>query len=103
MSTFNVKVQYDMMPIRHIAVECPKCKKWFVGWHITNDHLYWHNEIYMVNFICPLCGEKFGRDFSRSNEWEPNIEECGCFEDVYKDCLTREETLDYLTNHQNKI
>ena len=27
MNTFNVKVQYDMIPIRHIAVECPKCKK----------------------------------------------------------------------------
>ena len=46
MNTFNVKVEYDMMPIRHIAVECPKCKKWFKGWQITENDLSEHNDIY---------------------------------------------------------
>lgn len=92
MSTFNVKVQYDMMPIRHIAVECPKCKKWFIGWQITNDDLAEHYDIYSADFICPLCGNVFGRYSSHNNEkWVPNIEESE-YPDIYKDCLRKKET-----------
>ena len=36
---FNVRVEYEPLPIRHIAVQCPNCKKWFRGWEITEDDL----------------------------------------------------------------
>lgn len=28
---FNVRVEYEPLPIRHIAVQCPECKNWFHG------------------------------------------------------------------------
>ena len=34
---FNVRVEYESTPIRHIAVQCPKCGKWFHGWDIVKE------------------------------------------------------------------
>lgn len=92
MDTFNVKVEYDMMPIRHIAVECPKCKKWFRGWQITDDDLTEHNDIYNAEFTCPLCKEEFGYMSSLydGKKYIPNIKKSG-YPDIYKDCLTKKE------------
>lgn len=90
MSTFNVKVEYDMMPIRHIAVECPRCKRWFRGGQITKDSLAEHYDIYNAKFICPLCKEEFGYDLYNDKKDTPNIEESG-YPDIYKDCLTKKE------------
>lgn len=42
---FNVRVEYESTPIRHIAVQCPNCKKWFRGWEITEDNLRYAYEI----------------------------------------------------------
>ena len=36
---FNVRVEYESTPIRHIAVQCPKCGKWFKGWDIVQDEM----------------------------------------------------------------
>lgn len=93
MNVFNVKVEYDMMPIRHIAVECPKCKKWFKGWQITENDLSEHNDIYNAAFTCPLCGEEFGHimPLYGGEEWEVNIKESG-YPDIYKDCLEKKYT-----------
>ncbi len=92
MSTFNVKVEYDMIPIRHIAIECPKCKKWFRGWEITDDDLSEHGDIYYATFTCPLCHKKFGFDPSSHGDsgWLPTIEE-SCHPEIYKDCLSKRE------------
>lgn len=93
MNTFNVKVEYDIMPIRHIAVECPRCKKWFRGWQITNDNLTEQDDIYNADFTCPLCGEEFGymSGLYNGKKYTQNIEESG-YPDIYKDCLTKKET-----------
>ena len=32
----NVRVEYESTPIRHIAVQCPYCSKWFNGRDIFN-------------------------------------------------------------------
>lgn len=86
---FNVRVEYENTPIRHIAVQCPKCKRWYDGRDITDDELSYDCDIYYSEFICPVCGHVFGangyRDYSNVQ-----IEECD-YSDVYKDCLRKKE------------
>lgn len=85
----NVRVEYESTPIRHIAVQCPKCNKWFYGRDITRDKLSYSYEIYYAQFECPVCGKIFGgdecRDFSNVH-----IEETS-YPEVYKDCLQKKE------------
>lgn len=85
----NVRVEYDLTPIRHIAVQCPKCNKWFNGRDITEEKLSHSYQIFFAQFECPVCGKIFGgdecRDFSNVN-----IEETS-YPEVYKDCLQRKE------------
>ena len=89
----NVRVEYESTPIRHIAVQCPKCNKWFNGRDIINvdwlKDLRYSYQIFFAQFECPVCGKIFGgdecRDFSNVN-----IEETS-YPEVYKDCLQRKE------------
>ena len=85
----KIRVEYDPTPIRHIAVQCPKCEHWFHGRDITNDKLEYEYQIYYAQFICPVCGKVFGADKSYSFA-NMQIEETG-YPDVYKDCLERKE------------
>lgn len=88
---FNVKVEYDPAPIRHIAVQCPDCKKWFYGWDIIDDYrsadLRYDYQISFATFICPVCGKEFG---GIHNADKPKIEEVS-YPEVYEGCLTRKE------------
>lgn len=88
---YNVRVEYECTPIRHIAVQCPKCKKWFYGNDITENDLEYSYQIDMAVYHCPLCNTQFGYDCgSNWNQWvgkdKPLIEEVS-YPDVYKDCL----------------
>lgn len=84
----NVRVVYESTPIRHIAVQCPKCENWFYGADVTNDKLSYHYEIYYAQFECPVCGKIFGadeyRDFSNVK-----IEEVDSSAECYKGCLEK--------------
>lgn len=86
----KIRVVYESTPIRHIAVKCPKCEKWFDGRDITHDKLSYSYEVYFAQFECPVCGKIFGgdecRDFSNVN-----IEEVGSATECYKDCLRKKE------------
>lgn len=89
--SFNVRVEYECAPIRHIAVQCPRCEKWFYGSDITNDELSYEYQIDMAHFTCPVCENKFGR----KHEWnaytalnKPHIEEVS-YPEVYDGCLKR--------------
>ena len=90
----NVRVEYESTPIRHIAVQCPKCEKWFNGRDIINGDwlrdLRYSYQIFYAQFECPVCGKIFGgdecRDFSNVK-----IQEVGSSEECYKDCLQRKE------------
>ena len=86
----NVRVEYESAPIRHIAVQCPKCERWFDGRDITEDHLSFDYDIRRAQFSCPVCGHVFGgdeyRDFSNVK-----ITECDSSAEVYKGCLKRRE------------
>ena len=35
----NVRIMYDPAPIRHIAVQCPDCERWFNGRDIDDKEL----------------------------------------------------------------
>lgn len=85
----KVRVVYDPTPIRHIAVQCPKCENWFRGNDITEDKLEYSHQIHFAQFHCPVCGKIFG-----SSEYigftDTRIYEVG-YPDVYSGCLERKE------------
>lgn len=87
---FNVRVEYEDTPIRHIAVQCPKCNKWFNGWDIVKSYsaLRYEHQINWAEFECPVCGEEFG-GLQHNNK--ANIREVG-YPEVYDGCLQRKET-----------
>ena len=89
---FNVRVEYESTPIRHIAVQCPKCNKWFHGWDIVKggnafDSLRYEHDISFVVFKCPVCGKEFG---GIQHADKPNIKEC-VHPEIYDGCLERKE------------
>ena len=88
---FNVRVEYECTPIRYIAVQCPKCKKWFHGTDITHDDLRYSYQIDMASYRCPVCDTKFGYDNKRNpfiEKDKPHIEEVS-YPEVYDGCLTQ--------------
>lgn len=89
---FNVKVEYDRVPIRHIAVQCPYCGKWFRAFDVLigPNKLEYNSDVRQASFKCPVCSIVFGK-VNLSTE-TANIIECTCAEDVYKDCLTKKVT-----------
>ena len=89
----NVRVELESTPIRHIAVQCPHCNKWFCGWDIVKggrafDILRYADDINWVEFECPVCREEFGGVQHRE---KVNIQEVGSSEECYADCLKKKE------------
>lgn len=84
----NVRVVYEPTPIRHIAVQCPHCEKWFNGWDIVEGkpfrELGHSDDIKWAAFKCPVCDNEFG---GLQNNHEVYIEEVGDADECYKDCL----------------
>lgn len=78
---FNVRVEYDCAPIRHIAVQCPRCQRWFDGYSLTRDSLIFEYQLNVAKFNCPKCGEEFGGCLD-----EPNVKEVSC-QEVYEGCV----------------
>lgn len=96
---FNVRVEYENTPIRHIAVQCPKCDNWFHGWDIVKeeeafDVLRYAHDINWVEFECPVCGEEF--DGLQDNN-KVNIEEVE-YPEIYDGCLERKEAWEQKNN-----
>lgn len=85
---FNVRVEYESTPIRHIAVQCPECKKWFRGWEITEDELRYDSDIYYAVFECPVCEKAFG---GIQHADKPEIKEVG-HPAIYEGCLEKKVT-----------
>ena len=86
----KVRVEYDATPVRHAAVQCPRCLKWFRAKDIARDNVIYDFHIRIAQFTCPLCGKVFGGD-ENSNYSNVVIEECDGYSEVYKDCLKRKE------------
>ena len=89
----NIKVEYDPTPIRHIAVQCPYCGRWFKGYDIlisSNNNLAFSYDIKSAVFKCPVCTHAFG--LREQENLILNIMDCSSSEEVYKDCLTKKVT-----------
>ena len=82
---FNVKVEYETKPIRHIAVQCPACSKWFNGREITDLTINDITDVYDAVFACPICGQVFGEFDDRDHA----IVEESRYPDIYNDCLKK--------------
>lgn len=88
----KVRVEYDPTPIRHLAVQCPKCTSWFNGWEVMRGkdfrNLRFNHDIYYKIFVCPKCEIEFG---GIHNGEEIDIQEVDSAEECYKDCLHKKE------------
>lgn len=98
--TINMKAEFDPTPIRHLAVQCPHCQKWFYGYDITDDDIQYEYQLDLATFHCPICDKDFGRNAEPRSMWnlgsnarpKINIEEVG-YPEVYQDCLKKKETV----------
>ena len=89
----NVRVEFELAPIRHIAVQCPHCNKWFCGWDVVNarnpfNELRDSVDIKFATFTCPVCDKEFGGIQHRE---QVVIQEVGSAEECYKGCLKKKE------------
>lgn len=88
-NSINMRVEYDPAPIRHIAVQCPSCKRWFNGREITSDSLSYTYQLDRAVFSCPACNTDFGYA-GRYSAPKVNITEVG-YPEVYAGCDRRAE------------
>lgn len=88
-NNLNIRVVYEPTTIRHVAVQCPFCGKWFNGNDITNDRLHYEYDIKYARFLCPICNRQFTAD-TEFMDIKVNIEESNSG-NVYKDCLQKKE------------
>ena len=82
---YKVRVEFDPAPVRHIAVQCPFCEKWFYGYDITDDELTYDYQIGRAQYRCPLCEKDFGNGTDYDKE---QIEE-SYHTKVYDGCLNK--------------
>lgn len=95
----NVRVEYEPALIRHIAIQCPYCKKWFQGNDITESQLSYDYQLNFAEFHCPVCNNSFGYHAVKKTQYgrslgqerdELLIEETD-YPNVYEDCMTKKE------------
>ena len=86
----NVRVEYEATPIRHVAVQCPECERWYDGRDITDTRISDESDLYHAQFCCPVCGHTFG---ANSYQGLSNlvVKECASSTEVYEGCLKRKE------------
>ena len=86
---FNIRVEYDHTPIRHCAVQCPKCEKWFYGYDIVEDgDLTYDYELDFATFCCPLCNISFGNGTEYNDEQILEVDH----PTIYEGCLEKKVT-----------
>ena len=88
--SFNVRVEFDPAPVRHIAVQCPFCHNWFYGYDIVQQgqNLTYDYQIRYATFECPLCNKEFG---SGTEHNDVQLTETS-HPAVYEGCLTKKTT-----------
>ncbi|SEU09465.1 hypothetical protein SAMN05443270_3095 [Lacrimispora sphenoides] len=80
----KIKVEFEAIPIRHMAVQCSDCKNWFHGNDIYKDGCSYKHDIFWNECECPKCGNRFivseNSDLGSAN-----------FPEFYKECLQKKE------------
>ena len=84
--TINARVQFESQPIRHIAVQCPNCGKWFNGNDISDTDISDDYALSKAEFICPVCSETFSPYVN-----EIDVVEMETSTEVYEGCLQKKE------------
>ena len=60
MEKIKVAVEFDPTPIRHMAIQCPKCHRWFNRHDIANDDIDFDSDIdSSAKCECPACNHEF--------------------------------------------
>ena len=78
--TTHIRVEYEITPIRHIAIKCPGCSSYFDAKDITEKHIKDIIDAQCADYSCPLCHTDFRADDSFTT-----ISECNSADEVYKD------------------
>ena len=86
MNKFNVRVEYELPPIRHIAVQCPYCHSWYRGYDITKDQLAYGYQVSLATFLCPKCDKVFGYKTESVMDKEVEME----YPEIYEDVLEKQ-------------
>lgn len=74
----NIRLEYELTPIRHLAVQCPECKSWFKQGDICLDYISYSYQLFSTQYTCPKCNFDF-------KAYDINIEECFNSKEVYRD------------------
>ena len=89
--TINFRAEYDPAPIRHVAVQCPYCDKWFRAYDILTESklLRFESDLEFANFTCPICDRDFSGYNPDSGFEKIEVQECLSHTEVYRDCLEK--------------
>lgn len=82
MAKVKIKVEFDPTPIRHMAIQCPSCKKWFKQYDISDGITYRHDIDSCAKCLCPACLEEFDLE-------DVDIDENVSFPEFYDECAKR--------------
>ena len=83
----NIRVEYEIPEIRHLAIQCPVCKTWFCGYDLS-DKIFVH--VYNLaneDLYCPICENSF----NTSDYGKIEVEERD-YPEVYEGCIKKKVT-----------
>lgn len=87
----EARVEYDLRPIRHVAVQCTQCNHWFAAYEITDKTIRDVVDLQLAEFNCPVCGNEFGYHSRARSHEILEIQECDSVTEVYDGCLHKYE------------
>lgn len=91
----KVRVEYEPIPIRRFAVQCPHCMSWLNGYEAMKgkdfSSLRYKHQIYFRVFKCLNCKTEFG---GTQHGEKIDIKEVYSEEECYKDCIGNKEFWD---------
>lgn len=79
----NIKVEFESVPIRHLAIQCPNCNSWFMGHDILKRECNYKHELYGTECHCPKC------DYDFVISYGSKFDETAEFPEFYGNCLTQ--------------
>ena len=88
MEKIKVAVEFDPTPIRHMAIQCPRCERWFDKYNITIVRVdYKHDIDSHAKCECPVCNHEFDLG---------NVEfEYPDFPEFYDKCTKKKVTVEW--------
>lgn len=85
----QIKIECDPRPIRHLAIQCPGCERWFMCDDIVTDSsnypMYEEDISFFTDCRCPVCGKMFNL---KNVEKDESVE----FPEFYKNCTKKKVT-----------